>query len=375
MVNIVHFGKYYFPDPGGIESVTISLARGAVASGHSVSVVCFKKSPADSEEVLEGVKVFRAPIDKIFASQPLGIKYFMECYKAAKDADVVHLHAPNMLAALCALFIERKTRLLVHWHSDVINKGILGKVLRPLEKALLKRADVIVAATQVYADASKELAPYRVKVKVVPYGVTESKREKFDLEFAPSFAVKLKGRKIILAVGRLVPYKGFSVLVSAAKYLPVDSVVVIVGGGPLENDLMQAIEEANVSDRVVLAGKLSDDELHALFSKATLFCLPSTYRAEAFGVVLIEAMTYGLPIVASDIPGSGVPWVNNHGVSGLNVPVQNPVALAEACNQILGSTELRAKFSEGARNRFTAEFTEDVSVKRMMAVYDDMLSS
>ena len=124
----------------------------------------------------------------------------------------------------------------------------------------------------------------------------------------------------------------------------------------------------------MLAGRLSDAALHALFQRATLCCLPSTYRAEAFGVVLLEAMTYGLPIVASDIPGSGVPWVNQHGVSGLNVPVGDPVGLAQACNKLLSSPELRGRLSDGARQRFTSEFTEAVSIKRMMHVYDQTLT-
>jgi glycosyltransferase involved in cell wall biosynthesis len=375
MANIVHFGKYYSPDLGGIESVTISLARAAVLFGHSVSVICFKRSPANSEEVIDGVKVFRAPIYKTIASQPLGIRYLLYCLRAARCADVVHLHAPNMLAALCTLFISKKTRLLVHWHSDVINKGVLGRVLQPLESAFLRRADTIIVATPVYADASTTIAPFRRKISIIPYGVTEKKCGSFNSELESSFEGRLKAKKIILAVGRLVPYKGFSVLINAAKHLCNDSVVVIVGGGPIENDLHQAIEDGAVIDRVVLAGRRSDAELRGLFERATVFCLPSTYRAEAFGVVLIEAMTYGLPIVAFEIPGSGVPWVNQHGVSGLNVPLGDSLALAEACNQILTSPELRKRLSEGARQRFVAEFTEEVSVSRMMQAYERILAA
>ena len=76
MARIVHFGKYYFPDTGGIESVTASLARGAASVGHSVSVVCFKKTPARTKEVIDGVRVARAPLAMTIASQPLGFKYF-----------------------------------------------------------------------------------------------------------------------------------------------------------------------------------------------------------------------------------------------------------------------------------------------------------
>jgi len=375
MSNIVHFGKYYFPDAGGIESVTSSLARGAAMAGYAVSVVCFEKSPAKCEVVIDGVQVIRSPINIMLASQPLGFKYFLHCLSAAKNADVVHLHVPNMFAALCALFIVKRTRLLVHWHSDVINKGLLGKLLRPLESALLRRADSIVATSQVYADASQTLVPFRSKITVVPIGVRDAKHEGTDSELPPSIKARVSGKKIILAVGRLVPYKGFKVLIEAVKHLGTDSVVVIVGGGPLQQDLQQAVDVGLMNDRVVLAGRLSDAALHALFERATLYCLPSTYRAEAFGVVLLEAMAYGLPIVATDIPGSGVPWVNRHGTSGLNVPIGDPKALAEACNQILCSEALRNKLSCGARQRFLSEFTEDVSVKRMLAVYEHMVST
>lgn len=375
MINIAHFGKYYLPDNGGIESVTVSLARGAVAAGHVVSVVCFEKTPAKSLEVIDGVKVIRAPLAVFVASQPLGFQYFLRCLLVAKKANVVHLHFPNMLGALCALLIGKNTHLLVHWHSDVINKGFLGRILRPLESALLRRADSIVATSQVYADASGTLLSFRSKITVVPIGIPDAKHESTNMALPPSLEARVSDKKIILAVGRLVPYKGFSVLIEAAKLLSFESIAVIVGEGPMLQNLQQAIDIAGVNGRVVLVGRLSNAALHALFKRATLFCLPSTYRAEAFGVVLLEAMSYGLPIVATNIPGSGVPWVNQHGISGLNVPVGDSKALAEACNQILCSEELHNQLSYGARQRFLSEFTEDVSIKRMMAVYERLVST
>jgi len=373
MMRVVHFGKFYFPDAGGIESVTVSVARGAASAGHSVSVVCFEKTPAKKKDFIDGVEVIRAPIARQIFSQPLGFKYFFWCLKESWTANIVHLHVPNMLGALCALFIPRKKRLLVHWHSDVINKGFFGKILSPLESALLARADCIVATSQVYADASRALAPYRNKIAVVPIGVPDAKHESGDAPIPPSIEEKIKGKQVILAVGRLVPYKGFGVLIKAVRYLSAEAIVLIVGGGPLQTQLDEALVAAGVSDRVLLLGRVSDAGLHALFDRATLYCLPSIYRAEAFGVVLLEAMAYGLPIVATDIPGSGVPWVNQHGVSGLNVPVANSQALATACNEILASKDLRNKLASGARKRFLSEFTEDASVRRMLHAYDRLV--
>jgi glycosyltransferase involved in cell wall biosynthesis len=372
MANIVHFGKYYFPDDGGIESVTHSLAKGAVMAGHAVSVVCFEKSTGNKTEMSEGVLIIRVPIAISIAAQPLGVKYFFRALSAAKKADLVHLHVPNMLGALCALFIPQKVKLLVHWHSDVINKGFLGKLLRPLELALLRRANCIVATSQVYADASETLASFQNKITVVPIGVSDVKHDDGDSKLPSALEVQIGGRQIVLAVGRLVPYKGFSVLIEAAQDFSESAVVIIVGGGPLQSELQKAIKHNGVNDHVILAGRLSDAQLHTLFERATLYCLPSNSRAEAFGVVLLEAMAYGLPIVASDIPGSGVPWVNQHGLSGFNVPVGNPKALANSCNQILTSGELRSTLSKSAHQRFLAEFTEEISVRRMMVVYDHL---
>lgn len=375
MIEIVHFGKYYLPDSGGIESVTVSLANGAVAAGHSVKVICFEKTPAQREEVIDGVRVRRAPIYRLIASQPLGLSYFLNCLSSARRAEIVHLHAPNFLGALCALLMRRKVRLLVHWHSDVVNKGLLGKLVRPLERALLRRADCIVATSQVYADASETLRPFRSKIAVVPIGVPDATNDAESPSLPSALEEHIQNKKIILAVGRLVPYKGFDVLIEAAKALPPDTVAVIVGGGPLLELLSSRIRAANVQNRVLLTGRLSDEHLHALFRRASLYCLPSTYRAEAFGVVLLEAMAYSLPIVATDIPGSGVPWVNKHGISGFNVPVNDPPALAAACRDILESSELRQRLANGARQRFLSEFTDDVSINRMLSVYEQLVSS
>jgi glycosyltransferase involved in cell wall biosynthesis len=119
----------------------------------------------------------------------------------------------------------------------------------------------------------------------------------------------------------------------------------------------------------MLAGRVTDEELQALYTNASLFCLPSIERSEAFGVVLLEAMSYGLPIVATDIPGSGVSWVNAHEVSGLNVEVKNPEAIATSILKIMKDSELREKFSRGARLRFEDNFTSQKSCDLTLAVY------
>lgn len=370
MLKIVHFAKYYHPETGGIESVTSSLAEGAAKAGHHVSVVCFTNSGTRATLMMNAVRIVRVPVQKLIAAQPLSLWYFWLCIRSAFHADIVHLHAPNMLAALSSLFVSSRKRMVVHWHSDVLGKGMLGILTRPLELMLLSRADTIVTTSQVYADASIALQPFLHKVQVVPIGVPDHTLANIPppSQLQPVLD-QVAGRKIVLAVGRLVPYKGFDILVDASRQIREDAVVVIVGSGPLQSELQQQIDQAGLQDRVLLVGGLSFSDLHGLFKHAYLYCLSSINRAEAFGVVLAEALSYGLPVVAPRITGSGVSWVNEHGVTGLNVAVADPWALADACNAIISNPLKKQSFAKNARNRFLSMFTEEASVQQMLKVY------
>jgi glycosyltransferase involved in cell wall biosynthesis len=378
MSKIVHFGKYYFPDHGGIESVTRGLAEGASSIGHSVTVICFKRNASPDFAVIDGVRVVRAPTAVIVASQPLDLRYVWHCLRESRDADIVHLHTPNMLGGLCCLLLRKSIRLVVHWHSDVIGKPLLGRLFRPLENALLSRADRVIATSHAYMEGSQALRRVVAKTSVIPIGMRDPTiprwREDHSSKLPEELRNAIDGLRLILSIGRLVPYKGFEYLIQAAKAFRNDAVLVIVGDGPLHASLRASIDEEGLEDRVFLAGRVGEEALHELFCRAEVFCLASISRAEAFGVVLVEAMAHGLPVVATAIPGSGVPWVNQHGVTGLNVPVRDPAALAMACNQILDSDQERARLSAGSRRRFDSEFLELAAVRKMNAVYERLLA-
>lgn len=374
-MKVVHWGKYYYPDVGGIETVTRSLAEGAAAAGYRVSVVCFEKTRSFEAYPPEAnVEVVRVPTQSIISSQPLGLRYWTTIRRSARSADVVHVHVPNMFAALAATLLPSDVRLVVHWHSDIVSKGRLAKWLKPIESKMLERADRIVTTSQRYAEASPALRPYLGKVSVVPIGVPdcETNVPNNDSSIPNDLIAWIEGDRFILSIGRLVSYKGFDVLIDAAQHIS-SAKVIIVGKGPLENDLRQRVRTAGVDDKVLIAGYLPPSALDALLRRASLYCLPSVERSEAFGVVLLEAMSYGLPLVATDIPGSGVPWVNRHDVSGINVPPNDAKALAEACEGILRSDELRLKLSQGSRQRFQNEFEDKKSVEKMLKIYRDLM--
>ncbi|WP_081700184.1 glycosyltransferase [Azonexus hydrophilus] len=374
MNRIVHLGKFYPPDMGGTEIITQSVAKAASEVGYDVVVVCFGQSGNGGDKDA-GVSVLRYPVAKIVSSQPLSFGYFFAAVREARKADIVHLHAANFLSALSILFIGFRPKLLVHWHMDVIGKGVLGKIVVPLEWLMLKRADLIVATSQRYVERSIPLKPFLSKVRVVPLGITPAQIGCEKCALPERLADFIGTRRFVLSVGRLSAYKGFPFLIEAAKYLPGDVAVVIAGGGELARELAGLIDENGLQNKVLLAGRVSQEELTSLYQNADLFCLPSILRSEAFGVVLLEAMAYSLPIVATNIIGSGVSWVNEEGVSGLNVTPGNSKELADACIRILSDDDLRLKYSIGARKRYENNFTEERFRELSLAVYADILKN
>lgn len=371
MIKIVHFGKYYPPDMGGTEIVTQSLALAASEGGYDVTVICFDQSGTGGASD-GGVVVKRYPILKTISSQPLSFAYFFSVVREGCKADIVHLHAPNFVAALASLLMGHKPKLVVHVHTDVVNKGLLGRLLMPLERMMFKRATIILVTSQRYADSSKPLRPFLEKVRVVPLGIAPPNLQQEKKALPGRFAEFLAGRKLVLSVGRLSAYKAFHVLIESAKYLPDDAAIIIGGQGELIADLADLIKRNALGNKVLLAGSVTQEELTALYQNAEIFCLSSNLRSEAFGVVLLEAMSYGLPVVATNIEGSGVSWVNAHEGSGLNVAPNDAKALAAACSVILGNADLRDKYSQGAKERYQSNFTEEIFLKASLAVYSDI---
>jgi len=371
-MKIVHIGKHYPPHFGGIESVTALATRGAAAAGHKTEVVCFGE-PGEPDH--DGSTRISRHAFRLLARQPLSAGYLFEAIRAGRRADIVHLHTPNMLGALAALFLGKKPRLVVHWHSDVVMQARLGPLLRPLEHALLLRADCIVSTSRPYADASPALQGFVDKIVILPIGVPDPlegmARESSRASDLPAKVRDwIAGRPLVLSIGRLVEYKGYDVLVSAVSRMHSDAAVVVVGTGPLEQQLQQACVDAGIASRCLFAGRMSEAALRRLRESAAVFCLPSVSRAEAFGVVLVEAMAARCPAVATRIDGSGVPWVNSDGLSGINVPPRDPQALAEALDLILQDDALRERLAAGARARYDALFTERAFVRDLLALYE-----
>ena len=375
-MRILHLAKFYPPEFGGIEFVTESLSKGAASAGHNVNVVCFTaRNSVDAYESNASVKIFRAPISIKVDSQPLSFKYMLYAFLFWFRSDIIHVHYPNILAAVLVLVFPFGKKIIVHWHSDVIGRSkVLTFLIRFIERCMLMRSSRVIATSQPYFEKSSSLSRFSEKVIVIQIGIPPVRDEEEECTKSEEIARFFGNKRIVLSVGRLVDYKGFNILIGAAKSFPGDTIVVIVGEGPLKNLLQEQINQEKLQSKVLLLGKISRHELNSLYKAASLFCLTSRNRAEAFGVVLLEALAHAVPVVATDIIGSGVGWVNLHGVSGFNAKPNDIESFSHFCNLILNSPALHETFSRNALKRFSSLFTEERAISGVLRLYSEVIS-
>ena len=367
---VLQLSKFYPPVMGGIETVAWEITEGVNRAGTATDVLCSHHTATTVVERAErGYRVVRASSWGRLLSTSVAPAMLGVLRRLRDDYDVIHLHMPDPMAAMAVCSTRPRGRLVVHWHSDVIRQRVAMHAYRHLQDWVLNRADAIIATSAAYAVSSEALRPFHDKVVVIPIGISDTRRGVCH-ETVESIRAQYPGKKIVFSLGRMTHYKGFDVLVRAANALPDDTVVLIGGDGDLLEDVRRDVIEHNLSGKVHVLGHISDHDLASYFEACDVFCMPSTVRAEAYGVAIVEAMSIGKAIVATDIAGSGVPWVNVHRESGLNVPVGNPVALAAALCSLLSDASLRRRYGTGARDRYEREFRAELMTERTIRLYE-----
>ncbi|STR45487.1 glycosyltransferase [Iodobacter fluviatilis] len=374
-MKVLQFGKFYPPVIGGIESVMFDLTEGLNTHGVSTDVLCSNKVNHSTTELVSGeYQVYRSASWGQIFSTSISPAMIQKLAKVVKNYDILHVHLPDPMANLAIWLVRPNCKIVLHWHSDIVKQKNLLKLYAPLQEWLLRRADVIIATSSVYLQSSQTLIRHRSKVSIIPIGIKDP-ASLVNKTILNKFKEKFHAKRIVFSLGRMSYYKGFSYLVDAAKYIEDDTVILIGGSGELFVDLQKQIDGSGVADKVKLLGKIPHEELFSYYSVCDLFCLPSIFKSEAFGVVLLEAMAFSKPVVATKIPDSGVPWVNAHDVSGINVPIMDSVALAKAINSILSSQDLMNRYAASARDRYLSTFTADKMVLSTSKLYEALLGS
>ncbi|HKY05607.1 MAG TPA: glycosyltransferase, partial [Blastocatellia bacterium] len=352
-LRVLQVGKFYPPFMGGMETHLQALCE-QMSGRVDVKVVVANGARQTAKEVSDGVEVTRLATMFNFAAAPVCPALPGEIYKT--PADIVHIHVPNPTAILAFLASNHKGRLVITYHSDTIRQRVLGWAFEPVLHRALRRSGAIIATSPNYIDSSDVLSLHRSRCRVIPHGIRLERFERMRTEKVSEIRKEF-GPRIVLGVGRLIYYKGFEHLIRAMTR--VDGRLLIVGDGPLRSSLEEQARELGVSDRVVFLGEV--DDVTAYYQAADIFALASTARSEAFGIVQLEAMACGKPVVNTRLE-SGVPYVSIDRQTGITVPPASADALAEAINLLFADESLRLRYGAAARERARREFCLDKMV-------------
>lgn len=365
-MRILQLGKFY-PVKGGVEKVMYDLMTGLGQRGIDCDMLCAEShGHGAATRIGSHARLITCRTWVKAASTTISPSMTLTLRKIAKDYDIIHVHHPDPMAAFALRLSGYKGKVVLHWHSDIVKQKKLFRFYMPLQRWLINRADVIVGTSPEYISHSPWLAAVQDKCRCVPIGIVPIAP---DAEGAKAIREMWSDKKIVFFLGRLIAYKGLEYLVAAAAHLPEDYVVVIGGMGPLRDNLQQQIDMQRINHKVKLLDEIPQEDLAAWYTACDVFCLPSVMKSEAFGIVQIEAMSLGKPVVATRIDGSGTAWVNKHGVSGLNVEPRDARALAEAIVAVTKDADEAARYSAGASARFNRLFHIDRMLDSMEETY------
>ncbi len=371
MIRTLTFGRFADDNFGGVERYTFELANALRGEVEYTNIVARRGSNPDAKDSAR--VVYARPFFYV-AGAPVcpTMPFHAIRLHRRQPFDIVHLQLPaDPMAHLAALAIGKRVQLVVTWHSDIVRQRIAARLYAPLLRSLVARAGAIIAPTPVHFESMKQLAALSRPEQrhIVPFG--------FDLEryrLASPGVAELRetiGHPFIFALGRHVYYKGFEYLIRAMALVK-DAVLLLGGVGPLTTSLQTLVKDLRLEDRVRLVGRIPERDLPAYYQACELFCLPSIEPAEAFGIVQVEAMAAGRPVICTQL-GNGVNWVNPDGLTGIAVPPRDPHALASAINRLLCEPGLRERLGRSAAERAQKTFSTAALRAGTLAVYQKVL--
>lgn len=357
---LLQIAKYYYPVEGGIETVTKYMGEGLTT--FEQVVVCFSQDGITRLDTVNGVKVYRIASSMNIASQDIAFSYYHYLKKIIyeEQPDIILLHCPNpFLYPITAKLTPKDVKLVLLWHSDILGKGLLYKMVRQFEKVILRKSDLILATSPNYIHPSSPIYEYRDKTKVVANGIIRSDFawRTGDETTIEEIRRKYHHKKIVFFVGRHAAYKGINYLIEAERYIQSDCVILIGGRGP-ETERLKAMTS---SDRIKFIGRIPNEYLRCYYYASDIFAFTSCTKQEAFGIALAEAMYCGSVPVTFTLEGSGVNWVSVGGETGIEVPLGDVKAYAEAIDRLLSDKELYMKYATAGKDRIVRMFTSEHS--------------
>lgn len=365
-MKILQVYKDYYPVVGGIENHIRLICRGLAAYPEfETTVLVTNRGGKTVVEDIEGIRVIKTGRLATVSSAPISLDLFR--WMRRLEADITHLHFPYPIGEMAYLLAGRSHKMVVTYHSDIVRQKYLLQVYKPFLYRLLTRADRITVSSPQYIQSSPYLRPLQDKCVVIPHGTDLSRFVRTpEIDEQVQALRRLHQPPLILFVGLLRYYKGLSFLIEAMAN--VDARLLVVGEGPQGAEWRDLAEKLTLQDRVKFLGRVSDEELVALYHACDVFVLPAIHRSESWGAVQVEAMACGKPVICTEL-GTGTSFVNVDGETGLVVPPRDSAALADALNRLLGNEALRVELGRKAEMRAKREFSHTVMVDRLVRFY------
>jgi glycosyltransferase involved in cell wall biosynthesis len=361
--------KHYPPYAGGLENRVMGISEWLAGRGHTVTVLTSWEKGTVASETRNGVEVCRFRTVLNLFNAPFTPLIFIKLLSLDYDVADVNLPDPMNSIFVWAASVLRGKPYTVTYHADIVKDRwfhLPFKVLYGLFLSLILGAAArIIVTSPDYADSSPSLSRFRGKVVVAPSFIDP----RVFNPLADGSRIKarhdIRGKKVVLFVGRLVPYKGVEYLLAAFNILKTEEAsLVIVGEGPLDGELKEKASSLGLKN-VVFAGAVPGEDLPGYYAACDVFVLPSVTRQEAFGLVLAEAMACGKPVISTNF--SGMPYVVGDG--GVLVAPKDPEALAGALDKVLGDDRLAYHLSTKGLSRVGELFSRDVVCAKIEEIY------
>lgn len=367
--SVLHIFKIYYPDLFGGTLTVIRDICASLKDAFSCAVLVCSQSAGPRDLVVNDVPIERVRSFGNLLSLPAAPTYPWRLWRRIAEHDLLALHAPFPLADLVfALGFGAGRPLVVHWHADIVTHAGLRWFVEPLMRRTLRRAKAVIVSDHVLVENTPLLREFDHKCHVVPFGIDPSG---YDCQKIEPHHVNDRGR-LVLACGRLVPYKGFDMLIRAAVNRKFE--VWIIGEGSERARLEQLIGEFGLTDRVRLLGAVSDSERIKLMCLSDVFVMPSVTNAETFGLVQLEAMAAGRPVVNTALD-TAVPRVARHGMEAITVPPGDPDMLGDAIESLIRDPERRRRMGLSARTRALTRYSTTTFREGMETVYRNAVAA
>lgn len=371
---ILMITKFCPPFCGGLENYVYGLAQ-SISDRWEVTILGFNTGPQTVYERLNNINIIKIATYGTLRSMPICIGMQHAISKAIHyygPFDVVNVHLPNPITMLCCLRIPNLGKLVVTWHGDITRQKLLYKAVRPFERRILMLSERIIVSSQAYLKTSEPLREFRHKASICPCFVDINVTDRVPLRKPSTAPSKSHGAFWVCSVSRLVKWKGVQFLIQAMEYLPENIHALIVGDGPYLKALRQLVRKKQLGDRVYFLGeqKMDNGTLQWCLKNSNLFCLLSISRNESFGIVQLEAMACGLPVIVSDIY-NGQPVLVEPGITGLVVPKEDPKTIAEAIRVMWRNEKWTAVAGQKAREVVQAKYTRERCAKIFLKIISD----